>query len=103
MLDKALARTYARRVSGTPTAMHFDHKTGNFTLTYTPSSDPAVLALPTEVYVNLPFYYPSGARWAAQPPSAVTATFNQTTSTFLFSHTAAAAGEEALTISITPV
>ena len=43
---KALSRTYARAIAGTPTAMNFDPETGVFQLTYILNLVPLLSALP---------------------------------------------------------
>jgi hypothetical protein len=43
---KALSRTYARAIAGTPTAMNFDPETGVFQLTYILNLVPLLLAPP---------------------------------------------------------
>ena len=100
-LNQALSRSYARRISGVPTYMHFDRKTYEFVLSYTPSSDPSVFALPTEVYINQEYHYPKGALWTATPDGAVTAEFNSTSGLYYFTNTPSSMGQQ-VNITITP-
>jgi len=43
---KALSRTYARAIAGTPTVMNFDPETGIFQLTYILNLVPLLLSAP---------------------------------------------------------
>jgi len=53
---KALSRTYAPAIAGTPSKMAFDPKTGVFELAFTAT----VADAPTEVYLNEELHYPHG-------------------------------------------
>lgn len=54
---KALSRTYARAIAGTPTAMNFDPETSVFQLTYILNLK---VSQPTEIYLNEEYYYANG-------------------------------------------
>lgn len=73
---KTLARTFARRVAGTPTHTYFDPSIGNFSFSFQP--DPAVAHLPTEVFVGAQFYYPSGFDVGVSPAGCMSSTYNAT-------------------------
>ena len=73
---KTLARTFARRVAGTPTHTLFDPASGNFTFTFQP--DAAVAHLPTEVFVGAQFYYPQGFGVAINPAGSMITAYNAT-------------------------
>jgi hypothetical protein len=103
VLDMSLARTYARRVSGLPKYMNFDHKNGNFTLSFVPSAVPSVFALPTEIYGNAPFYYPRGASWSVYPEGAAEGQYNASSGVFLFANAPAALGAPLVNITIFPL
>ena len=61
---KALARTYARAVAGTPTAMAFNPTSATFELNFTAAAAPATCGedsgFVTEVFLQLGYHYPSG-------------------------------------------
>ena len=97
-LVKALARTYARRITGVPNVMLFDRKSGNFTLSFVVTEDPAVAQLTTEVFVSTDNYYPNGVGWYSEPANAVTATFDQNSGLFQFANANWTAGQ---TVNIT--
>jgi len=56
---KALSRTYAQAISGTPTSMKFNETSAQFHLTYTYSAAVPTTA-PTVIYYNAEWHYPRG-------------------------------------------
>ena len=53
----ALARPFPHAIAGTPTFLHFDPKSKNFTLEYTPCSTRPCSDLSTEIYTSLSYAY----------------------------------------------
>ena len=53
----ALARPFPHTVAGTPTLLHFDPKSKNFTLAYTPCTTAPCSELPTEIFTSLNYAY----------------------------------------------
>ena len=53
----ALARPFPHAIAGTPTFLHFDPKSKNFTLIYTPCTTKPCSHLPTEIYTSLNYAY----------------------------------------------
>lgn len=82
--------------------MYFDHKTGNFTLSFTPSTNPAIFAQPTEVFTSTEFYYPNGAGWSVSPSGAVSVNYDKTSGLVLLTNEAGFAGTN-VTITIYPL
>lgn len=101
-LNKVLARTYARKISGIPSRMFFDHQSANFTLTFVTSVDSNVYALPTEVYTSTTYYYPKGSTCTVSPPLSVESIYNATTGVYLFTNNPGFQGQF-ITIEITPI
>jgi hypothetical protein len=54
---KALARTYAKAIQGTPSMIRFNSDNGAFSLTFTYD---ATITAPTIVFRSTEFYYPNG-------------------------------------------
>ena len=79
---KALARTFARAVAGTPSAMRFDDTTGAFELSYSTAPPASVAAegiggqgATTEIFLHTGFYYPNGFSVAVEASGGNTATW----------------------------
>jgi len=66
---KALARSYAPIIAGTPVAMSFDSATSDFSLEYT--VDAAVTNSTSEVFLHTGFYYPQGYQVSLTPETGV--------------------------------
>jgi len=66
---KALSRTYAPIIAGSPIQITFDPETSNFLLRYKITNGTTILQ--TEIYLNEKYYYPSGYTVAALPPTQV--------------------------------
>lgn len=62
---KAMSRTYAHAFQGTPESMYFSTKSGAFKTTFT--VDETVTAN-TEIYTNLPVWYPQGMKTTISHP-----------------------------------
>ena len=64
-MSKLLSQTYVRKVAGKVVEMSFDTLSGNYTLEFTP--DRSITKLPTEIYLNVDFYYPRGYHLVVEP------------------------------------
>jgi len=97
----ALARTYAQAIAGVPTQMNFDPVSRLFSLNYTTSADVKPGAL-TEIYVCLELVYPEGVKVDIIPPSAATASLDQTFGILSVSHTPGLATNTHISVIVGP-
>eukprot|EP00742_Colponemidia_sp_Colp-10_P015170 GILJ01017296.1.p1 GENE.GILJ01017296.1~~GILJ01017296.1.p1 ORF type:complete len:545 (+),score=64.48 GILJ01017296.1:241-1635(+) len=99
---RALARTYAQTVAGTPTLMRFNAKTGHFTLKYKPAIHGTTFSLPTEIYASQKYYYPTGLNYQIQPQGIASASYNVSNNILSVSLLEAARTVPEITIRIVP-
>jgi len=89
---KALSRTFAPAIAGTPTLNSFIPSTSNFELRFIPNL--SILESPTEIYLNEAYYYPNGWEWSVMPHNAFAVNTTAHNSLMLFNNPDLAEGTE---------